>query len=430
MPVGAHIHISLRPPMSQIHTEIQCPKCHTKLDVNHVLAQQLKEELTLQFEAQARKDREGIHELEQKLVKEREHLATANANMEETIAQKVQKTLKSEEEILRKKLATQLKAEQEERWTLLQQELEEKSSKLRNYHKALGQVEQLKREKEELKDKIKAESQAELSKQLSQERKKIQKQEADRHTLTICEKEKVIDQLKEQLSIAQRKADQGSTQLQGEVQELAIEEWLREQFPLDEIEEIKKGVRGADCLQKIHTRNQDQCGTIYYESKRTQNFKKEWIEKFKADIQEKKADIGVLITQAMPQGMDRMGLIDGVWVCSFEEFKTSCTILRDSLIRFHHALKVRENQGDKMVMLYDFLTGNEFRMQVESIVEGFSHLKEDLEKEKRAMAALWKKREKQLDKVLINTSHMYSSIEGIAGGAVKPLATLELPEPT
>jgi hypothetical protein len=217
-------------------------------------------------------------------------------------------------------------------------------------------------------------------------------------------------------------------QLQGEVQELAIEEFLATQFPLDTIEEIKKGARGGDCIQLVNTRELQQCGKIYYESKRTKDFQASWIEKFKADMREKGANIGVLVTEVMPSGMERMGMKDGVYICTFEEFKALAGILRESLIQISQALGSQVNKGDKMVMLYDFLTSTNFRMQIEAIVEGFSSMKSALESEKRSMHRIWKEREKQLEKVIYNTIDMHASIRGIAGNAVQSVKALELSE--
>lgn len=224
-----------------------------------------------------------------------------------------------------------------------------------------------------------------------------------------------------------RKQEQGSMQLQGEVQELAIEEWLAVQFPLDTINEIRKGARGGDCIQVVNTRTVQNCGTIYYESKRTKDFQPTWIEKFKADIRDKSANIGVLVTEVMPPDMDRMGLKDGIWICNYEEFKGLCAVLRESIIQLNRAIVTQENRGDKMHMLYDFLTSNTFRMQVEAIVEGFSQMKIDLESEKRSFQRIWKQREKQIDKVTLNTIEMHSSIKGIAGNAIQSVKALELP---
>jgi hypothetical protein len=208
--------------------------------------------------------------------------------------------------------------------------------------------------------------------------------------------------------------------------ELAIEEFLQANFPLDNIEEIKKGVRGADCIQTVNSYSRPNCGKIYYESKNTKTWSNDWITKFKADMQEKVVDVGVLVTKAYPSGTTSMTQIDGVWVCSFEEFKVLSAALRDSLIKVSMAITTQQGKADKMTLLYDFLTGNEFRMQVEAIVEGFTSLKSDLDKEKRAMARLWKQREKQIDKVIANTTLMYGSVKGIAGESIQSVSALEL----
>ena len=201
---------------------------------------------------------------------------------------------------------------------------------------------------------------------------------------------------------------------------------MRTKFPLDTIDEIKKGARGGDCVQIVNTRNQQNCGTIYYESKRTKDFSATWLEKFKTDIRERNANIGVLVTEAMPAGMERMGLKEGIWICTFEEFKGLSGLLRESIIQLSNALSSQENKGDKMHMLYDYLTSNAFRLQVEAIVEGFTTMRADLEKEKNAMGRMWKQREKQIEKVTQNTIDMYGSIRGIAGNAVQEVKLLNL----
>ncbi|WP_444997600.1 DUF2130 domain-containing protein [Aliikangiella sp. IMCC44359] len=413
---------------SAVSTPIECPKCGTTIDVNEVLSHQLEEELRNRYELKAAEDKQLMENKLALINKEKEQLAADKEKQAQLVEQAVKNQLKEKELQLRKSLKEQLADEQAEQLQLLRQELNEKSEKVKQLNKAKIEIEKIKREKEELKSDLEAEAERKLSQQIAIERDKIQQAEMQRNKMNLSEKEKIIEQLKQQLDIAKRKAEQGSTQLQGEVQELAIEQWLAEQFPLDNIEEIKKGVRGADCLQIVNSRTQQNCGVIYYESKRTQSFKPEWIEKFKADIRDKGADIGVLVTEAMPSDLKRMGLKDGVWVCSFEEFKGLSLVLRDSVLRMSQAIAVQDNKGDKMAMLYDFLTGNEFRMQVEAIVEGFTQMQNDLIKEKRSMTALWKKREKQIEKVLLNTSYMYSSVQGIAGSAVKSLPLLELPD--
>ncbi|MEC8832853.1 MAG: DUF2130 domain-containing protein, partial [Bacteroidota bacterium] len=260
------------------------------------------------------------------------------------------------------------------------------------------------------------------------EKEKIRKSEEEKTELKFRELQKQLEDQKKLTEEMKRKQEQGSMQLQGEVQELAIEEWLASQFPLDSIEEVKKGARGADCIQVVNTRTRQNCGKIYYESKRTKDFHTSWIEKFKADMRERDADIGVLVTEVMPSGLDRMGMMDGVWICTFEEFKGLSAVLRESIIQLSLAMAIQENKGDKMGMLYDFLTSTTFRMQIEAIVEGFSQMKNDLESEKRSMQRIWKQRERQIEKVITNTIDMYGSIKGIAGNAIQSVKALELGE--
>lgn len=375
--------------MNQESSEIKCPHCGEEIDVNEALSRQLEEDLRKQYEDKlAKKLKENSVKLEQGLKKK----------IEEQHSDQIQS---------------------------LQDELNEKSKQVRALNKAQADVERLKREKEELKGEIKLEAEKELNKKLRVAKEEFRKTEQTQFELKLSAQEKIVNDLKRQLQDAQRKAEQGSQQLQGEVQELAIEEWLTEQFPQDTIQEIKKGQRGADCLQIVHNGAHQNCGSIYYESKRTKSFQPSWIGKFKDDIQEKNANIGVLVTETMPKGMDRLGLKEGIWICSFDEFKGLCTVLRESVIQINNAVGAQENKGDKMNMLYDFLTSNEFRLQIEAIVEGFTQMKSDLEREKRSMQGIWKRREKQIEKVLLNTNYMYSSIKGIAGDTVQTVHLLE-----
>jgi hypothetical protein len=308
----------------------------------------------------------------------------------------------------------------------IQKELREKSEQVKELNVSKAEIEKLKREKDELKSIAEAEAQKRLSEILAQEREKIKKSEEDKNELRIKELMMQLEKQKELTEEMRRKQEQGSMQLQGEVQELAIEEWLMSKFPLDTIDEIKKGARGGDCIQIVNTHSRQNCGKIYYESKRTKDFQPSWIEKFKADMREKGADIGVLVTEAMPSGLERMGMYDGIWICTFDEFKGLSGVLRESMIQLSLAVASQENRGDKMHLLYDYLTSNTFRMQVEAIVEGFSSMKNALESEKRSMQRIWKEREKQIDKVITNTIDMHASIRGIAGSAIQPVQALEL----
>jgi hypothetical protein len=413
-------------PMSQESKTINCPNCGFEIDVNDLLYHELDAQLKKKYNDELAQEKRKYDKQQEVLKAERIAIDADKAKLEEQIEERVKTSLVEQTKGIEDKLKKQLEEEQSERLSELQKELKEKSEKVKELNQAKVAIEQLKREKDEQRSEIELESQKKINETLAIEREKIKKQEEEKANLAGSEKDILINQLKEKLKDASQKAEQGSMQLQGEAQELVIEEWLSLEFPLDTIDEIKKGVRGADCLQIVNTHNRQNCGSIYYESKRTKAFGGDWIEKFKGDIREKDANIGVLVTETMPNGMSQMGMVDGVWICSFSEFKGMSHVLRESVIQISHAVATQENRGDKVEMLYDFLTSNEFRLQIEAIVEGFTQMQTDLDSEKRAMASIWKKREKQIQKVLLNTTNMHGSVRGIAGNAVQSVPLLEL----
>jgi hypothetical protein len=413
--------------MAETHITIKCPECGHEFDISDVLYDQVEHELKAQYEARLKTERDRFKAESDKLAAERAEFERAREAQGEAVSRAIRDGLAKERDALRRRIESDVREEESERLKSLQEELTRKSDQVKEFHKAQAEIERLKREMGEATSKAEAEAQRKLNEMLAAEREKIQKDEEERQTLKIREKDHVIQQLNDKLKDLQRKAEQGSMQVQGEVQETAIEEWLAGAYPLDTVEEIKKGARGGDCIQVINTRSATNCGRIYYESKRTKAFQPAWIEKFKADVREKGANIGVLVTEAMPADMPQMGQKDGVWICTFADLPSLSAVLRDSLITIHRVLAGQENRGDKMSMVYDFVTSDEFRMQVEAIVEGFTQMQADLESEKRAMARIWKQREKQIEKVLLNTSNMYGSIRGIAGSAIPAVQRLELP---
>ena len=415
-------------------TTIKCPNCQTDIDVNDILYHQLEDELKHKNLAKQKELQEESEKREKEFKKAKEDLNTQQEaikeqqeKFDEELKKATQLQLKVEKQKLQESIKKELEEEQSESVALLKKELDEKSNQVKELNKSKAEIEKLKREKEEIESKVKADAEIALTKKLQEEKQLIQKASDEQNELKFKQKEEQLKQLQEQLQIAQRKAEQGSMQLQGEVQELAIEEYLADKHPFDVIEEIKKGARGADCIQTVHTREVQNCGKIYYESKRTKEFQKTWIEKFKADMRDKAVDVGVLVSEVLPSGMDRMGLVDGIWVCTFKEFKGLSAVLRDGVVKINHAKKSEENKTDKMSLLYGYLTSTEFSMQIEAIVEGFTTMKNDLETEKRSMARIWKQRDKQIDKVLENTIGMYGSIKGIAGNAIGNVKALELP---
>ncbi|MBT8446329.1 MAG: DUF2130 domain-containing protein [Gammaproteobacteria bacterium] len=415
--------------MNQASTRIQCPNCGESIDVNDVLYHQLDDELRRKYADELAREKKRYAEQAGQLEQERQALARDKAELDRAVTERVSKTLAAEREILNAQIRRQVEDEQAARLKTMAAELDEKSAKVKQMSRLQAELERTKRESEEAKADLELETEKRVTERLANERARIRKDEENRISLQLAERDTVINQLKTQMADLQRKAEQGSSQLQGEVLELAVEDWLRQEFPLDTIEEIKKGAQGADCLQVVNEPHRPGCGSIYYETKRTKHYQPAWIEKFKADIRDRRADIGVLVTEAMPPDMERMGMRDGIWICTFNEFKGLSVALRESLVILGNALASQENKGDKMVMLYDFLTGNEFRLQIEAIVEGFSQMEDDLRAEKRAMLGIWKKREKQIEKVLLNTSHMYNAIRGIAGTAIQAIPRFELPAP-
>lgn len=409
-------------------TQIKCPNCGTTIDVQDILSHQLEEEIKQKYQSQIAEEKKKYAAEFEGLNKAKEEFEKKKKQENELFQERLETQLKQEKRAIEEKVKAKLKEEQSEQFDALQKELNEKSEQIKELNRTKVEIEKLKREKAELKEAIEAESQKRLNEILIAEKEKIRKIEEDKNELRFKELQMQLEAQKRLTEEMKRKQDQGSMQMQGEVQELAIEEWLAVKFPLDTIEEIKKGARGGDCIQIVHTRTEQNCGTIYYESKRTKDFQPSWIEKFKADIREKGANIGVLVTEVMPSDMDRLGLKDGIWICNYEEFKGLCAVLRESIIQVSTAISTQENKGDKMDMLYDFLTSNTFRMQIEAIVEGFTSMKIALDGEKRAMQRIWKEREKQIEKVVTNTIDMYGSIKGIAGNAIQSVKALELPE--
>jgi hypothetical protein len=281
-----------------------------------------------------------------------------------------------------------------------------------------------------------AELELELQRKLNTEREtlkaQIQKEEAERlsikdqeHVLKVKELEKQLEDQRKLAEEMRRKAEQGSMQMQGEVQELLLEELLKTSFPFDQILEVGKGVRGADCIQLVRNSLGQEAGKIIYESKRTKDFNQEWIDKLKADMRSQGADIAVIVTQTFPKELDRFGEKDGVYICSFQEVKSVALLLRNAILKIYDTKKSQVNKGDKMSFLYDYLTSNEFSEQWKAVGEGFRQMRSSIQKERDAMEKLWKAREKQLEKVLLNAMHIKGSIEGIAGADAIHLDLLE-----
>ena len=263
-----------------------------------------------------------------------------------------------------------------------------------------------------------------LKKRVHEETDKAREEERMKN----AELQKKLDDQARLINEMKRRTEQGSMQMQGEVQELAIEEFLTTSFPRDVVEEISKGKRGADCVHIVRDHYENECGRILYESKRTKHFSYEWIAKMKDDMRLKQADIGVIVTEALPEGKTRFCEMDGVWICSFTEFKALAHLFRHNLSRIGEVLSAQENKGEKMNLIYGYVTGNEFKQKLEAAFESYHDMQEDLQKEKVLFTSQWAKREKKLLKAMENLVCLYGDVRGIAGGAVQEIKALEFPE--
>ncbi|HEY1020340.1 MAG TPA: DUF2130 domain-containing protein [Sediminibacterium sp.] len=408
---------------------ITCPNCNHQFEPGDSMRDEIEKELRGKMvDWQKKKDEE--FRLKETLFQQQLQ-AKDEENRKQIDAEK--KKLQQElQDTIRKSVA----ADFENQLKMLQQNAAENEEKLKEARKQqlefLQKEQALKTREEEL--------QLTLQKQLMEEREKLkeqlQKEESEKislkeqeYQLRLKELEKQLDDQKKLAEEMRRKSEQGSMQLQGEVQELMLEELLQATFPFDKIEEVGKGVRGADCTQIVRNQFGNEAGKIIYESKRTKDFSNEWIEKLKADMRTLGADVAVIVTQAFPKDMDRFGEKDGVYICSFAEVRSVALLLRNALLKIADAKKSQDNKGDKMHMLYDYLTGSEFSEQWKAIREGFMSMKLSIQRERDAMEKLWKAREKQLEKVLLNAAHIKGSVEGIAGADAINLNLLEDTDP-
>lgn len=385
---------------------IKCPNCSHEFEATDAFRDEVQKELNIKAKEWQSKREEEFRKKEDGFQQQlKDQLEKQKLNIEETLKKNISQDFET-----RLKLLSETNASNEEKLKAARQK----------------ELEFLKKE-QALKDK-EAELEIQLQKRLSDERtnitETIKKQEQEKNSLKIKELEKQLEDSKKLAEEMQRRAEQGSMQLQGEVMELALEEMLRANFPFDTIEEVAKGVKGADCIQLVKNNVAQLCGKIIYESKRTKAFTNEWIEKLKKDMRAQQADIAVIVTEVLPKDMDTFGMKDGVWICRFTDVKPLAFLLRDSLIKIYGAVISQENRGDKMQLLYNYLTGNEFRQNIEAVVEGFLSLKDGITRERIQMEKIWKEREKQLEKVLLNTTQFYGSIKGIAGNAVGDIKLL------
>ncbi len=396
-------------------TDIKCPNCGHQFPMGEAVAEEYKKDLREQMIGFTRKKEEEFRLKQEELVSQGQSLQNELQKKWADEKRQMEQTLENQ---LRKSITNDF----ENKLTLLQQSNATQEEKLKEArHKELDYLiieHELKMKEAELELTTQRRLQEERLKMQEEIRKLEEQKSATRESeyqLRLREMEKQLNDQKTLAEEMRRKAEQGSMQLQGESQELALEELLKANFPFDEISEVSKGKRGADCIHIVRNQFGQECGKIIYESKRTENFSADWIEKLKADMRSQGADLAVIVTKTMPRDMSHFGEKSGVWICTFADIKAVAHVLRDSIIRVYTAGKSQENKGDKMHLLYHYLTSNEFSEQWQAIREGFQSMKLSIQKEREAMERLWKSREKHLEKVLLNAVHIRASVEGIAG---------------
>ncbi|SHN01680.1 DUF2130 domain-containing protein [Mucilaginibacter sp. OK098] len=403
-------------------TEVKCPNCGVPFPIEEVMAEEYKKDLRVKMQEYTQQKEEEYRKKESDFITREKQQAQL---YEQRLIEEKKQLQLTVEQSLRKSIATDF----ENQMLMLQNSVTEKDEKLK-----LGRQKELEflQKEKALLDK-EAELELALQRKLQEQRneltEQIRKQETEKfnlkdtdYQLKVKELEKQLDDQKKLAEEMKRKAEQGSMQLQGEAQELILEDLLRVNFPFDLISEVGKGVRGADCVQTVRNQFGQECGRIIYESKRTKDFGADWIEKLKKDMRGIGVDVAVIVSQCYPKGMDCFGEKDGVWICSFDEVRAVAYILRDGILKLSNLAKSQDNKGDKMHLLYDYLISSEFSEQWKAIREGFLSMRMSIQKERDAMEKLWKAREKQLEKVLLNAAHIQGSIEGIAGNDVIQLS--------
>jgi len=407
---------------------IKCPECGAEFELTQAVSHDIEIEAAKKYQKQ-------IKELEEKAFKEasaKDSELQKKLKEEQVKFERKEKETSGQIELARKEAEEKAKKKAEEGTKLeledLKAQVKEKDGKIVEGQK---QELELRKRQRELEDKEKA-LELETARKIDEEKARIQEEARknfeDQHHLKDAEKDKRLEGMRRQIDDLKRKAEQGSQKIQGEVLELEIEEMLKEEFPFDKIEPVPSGLKGADVIQIVNTQSGKLCGKILWETKRAKIWNDKWIQKVKDDQRDAKADIAVIVSEILPSGFHHFRQIEGVWVTDIPSARSLALALRVFLIKAANEKRIQAGKEGKIEIVYNYLTGPEFRNRVEAIVEGFISMKDDLEREKAAMQRQWAKREKNIERVIANTVGMYGDIEGIAGASLPAIKMLELPE--
>ena len=418
---------------------IICPKCKTEIPLTESLAAPLLEATRRQYERKlSQKDKE-IEQREEALREKEKKVADAKRKLDQQVAEQVAEQVKAErsriaaEESKKAKLLSAAEIESKSREVEgLKEVLAANNQKLAEAQKAQAELLKKQRELDDAKRELDLTVEKRVQENLSEVRTQAKREAEEAERLKVAERDQKIASMQRTIEELQRKAEQGSQQLQGEVQELELENLLRAKFPYDAIEPVPKGEFGGDTIQRVVSPAGVMAGAILWESKRTKNWSNGWLAKLREDQRTAKAEISILISQTLPEGVETFDVIDGVWVAHPRVLIPVATVLRNTLLEVSTARLINEGQQTKAEMVYQYLTGPRFRQRVEAIVEAFSCMQEDLEKERKAIMKQWAKRSEQIERVMGATVGMYGDLQGIAGKSIQEiegLTLLALPDP-
>ncbi|MEX5213140.1 MAG: DUF2130 domain-containing protein [Nitrospiraceae bacterium] len=408
---------------------IICPTCKTEIKLTESLAAPLIESTKREYEQRLAKKDADAAKREATLREREEALSRAQQTMDDQVAEKMrlERNRIAVEEAKKARQALQTDLDQKTReLSDIQVLLQQRDAKLAEAQQAQADVIRKQRELDDAKRELDLTVEKRVQEGLVATREQAKKEAEEALKLKVMEKEQTIASMQKQIEELRRKAEQGSQQLQGEVQEMELEALLGATFPRDTIQPIPKGEHGGDVLQIVIGPLGQSCGSILWESKRTKNWSDGWLAKLREDQRTAKAELSVMVSQVLPKGVEAFDLVDGVWVVHPRVVQPVAMALRQRLIEVAAARQASEGQQTKMEMIYDYLTGPRFRHRVEAIVEAFSTMREDLDKEKKAITKQWAKREEQIERVMQATVGMYGDLQGIAGKSLKEIEGLEL----
>jgi hypothetical protein len=407
---------------------VVCPQCKSEIKLTESLAAPLLESIRRDYEQRLTQKDAGIAKREKTLHEREAALQKQKESMDEQVAQKMQQEQVriAAEEAKKAKLALGNELDRKiKEINDLQEVLKQRDAKLADAQKAQAELIRKQRELDDAKRELELTVEKRVQTDLLAAREKAKKEAEDEMKLKVMEAEQTIASMQKQIEDLKRRAEQGSQQLQGEVQELEIESLLSARFPRDTIQPVPKGEFGGDILHRVMGPLGQPCGTILWESKRTKNWSDGWLPKLREDQRAAKAEIAVIISQVLPKDVETFGLVNEVWIAHPKVALPVAVALRQTLIEITGARQASEGQQTKMEMVYRYLTGPRFRQRIQAIVEAFSSMREDLDRERKAITKQWAKREEQIDRVMQATVGMYGDLQGIAGKTLQEIEGLE-----